>query len=131
MQLADNRVPYHVVLFDDTGDDPYSPLISYHGSDKVDGLPVALQGANYFLFPVNPPGGFFSYGTNVDAVGMLGSYGLADPYALAETDGGTLYSIPTLVFGLDLDVNERICLLPDVVDSDECCRPTIRSSRCA
>ena len=130
LQLTDNRLASKIVLFNDTGDDAYSELISFHEVEDIDGFPYVLNGQNYYLYPVNPPGGFFSYGDYADILGPIGSYTLAYYLALGESVGGSIYSIPVLVFGLDLDVNERVCLLPDELDSDECGPPTIRSSLC-
>lgn len=130
LQLLDNRDAYGVILYDDTGDDPYSPLISYHSAESVEGLPTSMDGSNFYLYPVQPPGGYFSFVPNSNILGAINTYSLAYQLALADSIGGTIYSIPTLVFGYALDVSERICLLPDVVDSDQCCEPTIRSSLC-
>lgn len=130
LQVSSPKIVKKIVLFDDTGDDAYSQLIAYFDVDAVDGLPYTINGQNYYLYPVTPPGGYFSYGTFDDILGSLGSYSLASYIALGEMEGGTSYAIPVLIFGLDLDVNERVCLLPDELDTDECGPPTIRSSLC-
>jgi hypothetical protein len=130
LQVESERVVRQIVLYDDTGDDAYSHLIAWFGTDAVDGLPYTINGQNYYLYPVQPPGGFFSYGLYEDILGAIGSYPPAYYLPLGETVGGTNYAIPVLVFGLDLAVNERICLLPDELDRDECGPPTIRSSLC-
>lgn len=130
LQLSDNRDVYHIVLYDDTGDDAYSPLLAYFGAEDVEGLAYDVNGQNYYLYPVFPPGGFFQFGLASELVGPVSTYKLAAALSLAETEGGVVASIPVLVFGLDLDVNERVCLRPDVVDSDQCGDPVIGSSLC-
>ena len=130
LQIADNRRAHHIVLFDDTGDDAYSPLIAYLSADCVEGLDSPIDGANYYLYPVQPPGGYFSYGLASEVIGPVNTYSLAYNLALAESEGGAVYSIPILVFGLEIAANPRICLLPDALDVDQCGPPTIRSSLC-
>lgn len=130
LQIASNRLAHHIVLFDDSGDDPYSPLIAYYGAADVNGLPLTVAGEDYFLYPTSPPGGFFRLTSIGDAIGPVNTYHVAYNLALGEGTNGVGYSIPLLYIGRRLSVNEQICLLPDELDSDECCAPTIRSSIC-
>lgn len=130
LQLLDNRDAYHIVLFDDTGDDAYSELIMYLQAEDVDGLQSSLLGANYYLYPVTPPGGFFSLGLGAAVLGPVNTYHLAYTLALGESIGGQYYTIPTLVFGLDVVANERVCYRAPALDEEECGPPTIRSSLC-
>lgn len=131
LQLSDNRTAYHIVVYDDVGDAPYSELLFYLGADSVEGLPSPMAGEDYFLYPVSPPGGFFSLYNVGGIVGPIGSYSLAFSLALGEGIGGVTYAIPVLVFGRRLIVSQQNCFLPDVIDSDECCGPVIRNSPCA
>ena len=131
LQLSDNRLASKIVLYNDTGDDAYSELIAFFDTEDVEGLPFVINGQNYYLYPVSPPGGYFSYGDYSEIIGPIASYTLAYALALGESIGGSIYSIPVLVFGLDLTVNERICIRADALDQDECRTPTIRSTRCA
>lgn len=127
LALLDNRQVHHVVLYADTGEAAYSPLLAYLGPDAVTGLPFTPQGQDYFIYPVTPPGGFFQV-TDAPLVGPLNTYGLAGPYALAMSEGGVSYAIPTLFIDGRLIVKDKICAPP--VEDDSCCRPTIRGSRC-
>lgn len=130
LQLSDNRSPRHILIYEDSGDDAYSDLIAYYSAASVDGLPQDLNGQNYYLYPVFPPGGFFELGEYASLIGPINSYALAYALPLGESIGSVAYTIPTLVFGLDLAVRSKVCYLPDEVDSPYCGPPTIRSSLC-
>jgi len=130
LQLSDNRTPQHILIYEDSGDDAYSDLIAYYDAASVAGIPQDLNGQNYYLYPVLPPGGFFELGLYSSLIGPINSYPLAYALPLGESIGSVTYTIPTLVFGLDLDVRSKICYLPDEVDNPSCGPPTIRSSLC-
>lgn len=128
LQLSDTRVVDQIVIFDDSGDDPYSQLILHWDSTCLEGLPFTPQGEDYYLYPVTPPGGFFQI-TEDPVVGPINTYPLAGPYALAEAIGGDSVFIPCLYIGRDLRVRAKVCVRPDV--SDSCCPPTITGDVCA
>jgi len=128
LQYSDNRQVGQIVLFDDTGDDAYSQLIAHWTAEDITGVPFTPAGRNYYLYPVTPPGGFFSIGGSaID--GMIGSYSLAAEYALGEVLGGETVSLPTLIVTTALDVRDRVCIPASEVES--CCTPTFRGSACA
>jgi hypothetical protein len=127
-QLLDTRLVEHVVFFQDVGDDSYSPLLVYYGPSSLAGVPFIPEGLDYFVYPVSPPGGFFRVSED-PIVGTIASYPLADALSLGELGGGVFIETPRLYVGGRLNVRDRICLTPEEIDN--CCRPTIRSSRCA
>lgn len=129
LQLLDPKTVYQVVIFDDTGDDAYSPLIAHWDSDGLIGAPLQLQGEDYFLYAVSPPGGFFQIASG-DLLGPLATYQLAGAYALGEIQGSTSYLIPDLVLGRRLVVSDRICIPSSGLNS-WCGDPVIKGTPCA
>lgn len=127
LQLLSNKEVQHVILYDDTGDPAYSRLLLYLDADAVDGVPFIPQGLDYFLYPVTPPGGFFSI-EGEESTGEINSQPLGAPFALGESQEGFFSEIPQLVFGGRLVVRDRVCATPSEVQS--CCKPTIRGSLC-
>lgn len=128
LQVADAREVNSIVIFDDSGDEAYSQLIAYYGSDCLTGVPFTPVGENYYLYPVTPPGGYFDI-TEVEELGMISTYPLAGLYTLGEVDGGTTVAVPCLITGRVLSVRAQTCFPSPGIDAG-CCPPTITESSC-
>lgn len=128
LQLLSNQEITHVVVFQNTGDAQYSMLIAHWDADDILGAPQLPQGTDLFVYTPVSPGGWFQLLEDV-LEGAINSYLISADVALAELLGGTLLVMPELVLGNRLNVNTHVvCVGPD--ETDNCCEPEIRSSRC-
>lgn len=128
LQLFSNQAITNVVIYQDTGDDQYSPLIAYWPVEHVIGAPLVPLGTDQFVYTPVEPGGWFQI-VDSDLVGVINSYVMGDDFAVAELSGGLSLVLPDLFLGSRLNVNTHIvCARPD--QTDNCCDPVIGSSRC-
>jgi hypothetical protein len=128
LQLFDTRAISHAVIYQDTGDIAYSPLVAYYDEDNIFGAPLVSEGLDQFLFGSFPPGGFWKFGSN-PLIGEINTYLLAGNVALSELTGGDTIVMPQLLLSGRLTVTtQAICATPD--EPNDCCEPTIRSSIC-
>jgi hypothetical protein len=128
LQLFDTRAITHAVLYQDTGDLAYSPLLAYYDSDNILGAPLISEGLDQYLYGSTPPGGFWQY-IVAPLTGEINTYLLAGNTALAELEGGDIIVLPELLLSGKLTVTtQKACASID--EPDTCCRPTIRSSIC-
>lgn len=128
LQLFDNRAISHVILYQDVGDDAYSPLVAYYDSDNILGAPLVSEGVDQRVTYAWPPGGYFFFFSQ-ELQGEINSYLLAGPVALAELFGGDAVLMPQLLLGSKLTVTtQAVCATPD--EPEDCSPPTIRSSKC-
>lgn len=128
LQLASNQQITHVVVFQDTGDMQYSPLIAYYSVDALLGAPLLPAGLDIFVYAPVLPGGWFGI-VNDELLGVINSTVIGDDISIAELQDGLSLVMPTLQIGGRLNVHTHIvCAGPD--EADDCCEPEIRSSRC-
>lgn len=128
LQLTSSKLVSHAIVYKDTGDDAYSPLIAYYATEDLTGVPFAPAGLNYYLYP-NVTGGFFQLTGDPEITGPINTFLLAGPWALVELDGGLSFSVPVVYIGGKLVVTtQAVCATPD--EPDDCCEPTIRSDQC-
>jgi hypothetical protein len=128
LQLFDTRAISHVVIYQDTGDIAYSPLIAYYDEDNILGAPLVSEGLDQFVYGTFPPGGYWQV-TTIPLTGEINSYLLSGNTALAELEGGDVIILPELLLSGRLTVTtQAICATPD--EPNDCCEPTIRSSIC-
>lgn len=128
LQLLSNQEITHVVLFQDTGDPQYSMLIAHWDSDDVLGAPLLPLGTDEYVYTPLTPGGWFQL-LDDTLEGLINGYLLGGDFALAELVGGATFVLPELVLGSALNVHTHVvCANAD--ESESCCKPTIRSSRC-
>jgi hypothetical protein len=128
LQLFSNLLIANAVIYVDTGDPAYSMLIAHYDSDSIIGAPKAADGEDEFLYSVLPPGYYFKF-SSVELVGPINTYQLAGNVALAEIIGGLTLTLPDLLIDSRLRVHTHVvCANP--ADPNDCCEPTIGSSRC-
>jgi hypothetical protein len=128
LQLLSNLEITHVVLYQDTGAPAYSPLIAHYDVDSIIGAPKTPTGEDIFVYYISPPGGFFQF-TDGELVGPIDTYLIADDIALAELEGGITLVLPSVLLDTRLNVRTHVVCAPPE-EGDDCCEPTIRSSRC-
>lgn len=128
LQLLSNQLISGVILYQDVGDDAYSPLIAYYPSTDVLGTPRAAIGEDIYVYTPVDPGGWFQI---VDEVleGTINGGVLGGNLSLAELSGGLQLVMPTLLIDGRLNVGSHVICAP-ASGGDDCCEPTIRSSRC-
>lgn len=129
IQLFDNKIITHVVLYQDVGDPAYSPLIIHYDSDSIIGAPKPALGTDEFVYALTPPGGFFQF-TSAELLGLINSHLIAANFALAELSGGLTLVLPSVLLSGALRVSTHAVCVPRE-EAENCCEPTIRSSRCA
>lgn len=128
LQLFSNLLIANAVIYVDTGDPAYSMLIAHYDSDSIIGAPKAADGEDEFLYSIIPPGYFFKFSSE-ELVGPINSYLLAGNVALGEIFGGLTLLLPDLLLDSRLRVHTHVvCANPK--DPNDCCDPTIGSSRC-
>ena len=129
LQLLSSLEITHVVLYQDTGDVQYSPLIAHYDVESIIGAPKVPTGEDIFVYYISPPGGFFQF-TDGELVGPIDTYLLADDIAIAELEGGITLVLPSVLLDTGLNVHTHVVCRPPE-EGEDCCEPTIRSSRCA
>lgn len=128
LQLVSNQLITSVVVFQDTGDPQYSPLIAYYTGDSVLNTPMPAAGMDLYVYAPVEPGGWFQV-VDSDLVGIINSHVMGDDFSIAELSGGLSLVLPTLQIAGRLEVNTHVvCAGPD--EPEDCCEPEIRSSRC-
>jgi hypothetical protein len=127
-QIFDDRLGTHVVVYEDTGDPAYSPLIAYWGPDTVLGTPLPLQGEDYFLYFPLEAGGYFRVIPG-DLLGTISTIPLADSYSIGEVTGESVFLLFDLLIGRRLLARDRVCAPKSGLES--CGTPVITRSSCA
>lgn len=128
LQLLSNLEINHVVLYQDTGNLQYSPLVAHYDVESIIGAPKTPTGEDIYVYYISPPGGFFQF-TDSELVGPIDTYLLADDIAIAEIEGGITLVLPSVLLDTALNVTTHAVCAP-AEEGDDCCEPTIRSSRC-
>jgi len=129
LQLLDPLAITSVVLYRDTGDPAYSPLIAYYDGDNLLGSPLIPRGLDEFVFP-DAINGWLTFFDN-EYSGEINTYELAgnETLSLGEVLGGDLSPASILLLSGRLTVTtQAVCATPD--EPDDCSPPTIRSSLC-
>lgn len=129
LQLLSTQEITHVVLFQDTGDPAYSPLLVHYDSDSIIGAPKTSTGEDQFVYYLSPPGYFFQFSSE-ELVGPIDTHVLAEELALGELEGGVTVLFGDVFLGSRLTVSTHAVCVP-AEEGDDCCEPTIRSSQCA
>lgn len=128
IQLFDNKIITHVVLYQDVGDPVYSPLIMHYDVDSIIGAPKTPLGNDEYVYALSPPGGFFQL-TSSELLGLINSYTIGANFTLAELEGGLTLVLPSVLLAGALRVHTQVVCVPRE-EAENCCEPTIRSSRC-
>lgn len=128
LQLLSNQAITSVILFQDTGDPQYSPLLVYYDVDSVIGAPQVPTGLDIFVYAPVDPGGWFQV-VDADELGLINGHVIGQDLSIAELEGGLSLVLPDVFLGSRLVVNTHIvCARPD--QTENCCDPVIGSSRC-
>lgn len=128
LQLFSSQLVTHAVVYQDTGNPATSKLIAHYDSDSIVGAPKEADGEDEFLYSMIPPGYFFKF-VDAELFGPINTHLLASNNALAELLGGISVTVPSLMIDSRLRVHTHVvCANP--ADVNDCCEPTIRSSRC-
>lgn len=129
LQLLDPSAINSCILYRDTGDPAYSPLISYYDGLNLLGSPLVPQGLDQFVYP-DAVNGWLTFSSQ-EFSGEINTYEMGGDTALAlgEVTGGDLSPASVLLLSGRLTVTtQAVCATPD--EPDDCSPPTIRSSIC-
>jgi hypothetical protein len=128
LQLLSNQTITRVIVFQDTGDPQYSPLIAYYDVDSLIGAPQVPVGLDIFVYAPVDPGGWFQI-VDDEELGLINGTVIGQDLSIAELSGGLSLVMPDLFLGSRLNVHTHIvCARPD--QTENCCDPVIGSSRC-
>lgn len=128
LQLSSPLSISQVVLFQDTGDPAYSKLLMHYDVDSVIGAPKIPRGEDEFVYPIFPFGGFFQL-TDEELFGPISTTLIGGPLAISELEGGVLLILPSVLLDSELNIHTHVLCIPSD-EPEDCCEPTIRSSRC-
>lgn len=128
LQLLSPLSISQVILYQDTGDPAYSTLVMHYDGENVIGAPMIPVGTDVFVYALFPPGGFLAL-TDDPFLGPLSTFALGDDVTITELSGGLVLVLPSVVLGGRLNVHTQVVCAPHE-ESESCCAPTIRSSRC-
>jgi hypothetical protein len=129
LQLLSTLSVVSAVLFQDTGDPAYSPLVAFYTGENFLGSPFTLQGLDQFVYP-DAQLGWLTF-EDAEFSGEINSYesGGDETLALGEVLGGTEAPASVIFIGGRLTVRtQKVCVRAE--EPDDCCEPEIRSSIC-
>lgn len=127
LQLFDLSAITTAVLYQDTGDPAYSPLIAAYDGENLLGSPLVSEGLDQFVYP-DAVNGWLTFSES-EFSGELNTYELAGDttIALGEVEGGDASPASVLFLSGRLTVTtQAVCATPD--EPEDCTPPRIRSS---
>jgi len=127
LQLFDTSAITTAILYQDTGDPAYSPLIAAYDGENLLGSPLISQGLDQFVYP-DAVNGWLTFSES-EFSGELNTYELAGDttIALGDVEGGDLSPASVLFLSGRLTVTtQAVCATPD--EPEDCTPPRIRSS---